>query len=162
MRMSAKAEYAVRAMVELADAPTGALLTAEQLAHAQSIPMPFLGDILAALRRSGLVLGHRGRDGGYSLARPACEISIADVLRCVDGQLVSVRGVSLNDLPYFGVTAALTDTWMALRASMRGVLELTSVADVATDSLPAHVRALAVDYVDQEHQRRPVAKGGND
>lgn len=156
MRMSAKAEYAVRAMVELAAAPRDAVVTADELARAQSIPAPFLLDILSTLRRGGLVRSQRGRDGGYSLARHGSAVSIADVMRCVDGPLVSVRGVGLDDLPYFGATAALADTWMALRASMRGVLEQTTVADVAAGALPAPVRALAVDYLAQESRRRPT------
>ena len=91
MRMSAKAEYAVRAMVELAAAEPGTLTKTEDLAQAQGIPAQFLADILSALRADQLVRSHRGRDGGYTLARPAEQISVADVLRCVDGPLASVR-----------------------------------------------------------------------
>ncbi|BBZ00489.1 Rrf2 family transcriptional regulator [Mycolicibacterium fallax] len=157
--MSAKAEYAVRAMVELAAAEPGALRKTEELANAQGIPAQFLVDILAALRADLLVRSHRGRDGGYTLARPAAEISVADVLRCVDGPLASVRDMGLGDLPYAGPTAALTDVWRALRASMRAVLEQTSLADVAAGKLPGHVAGLADDYRDQEasrgHRRAP-------
>ncbi|MDR3663417.1 MAG: RrF2 family transcriptional regulator [Mycobacterium sp.] len=153
MRMSAKAEYAVRAMVELATADSGVLVTTEDLANAQSIPAQFLVDILTNLRTDRLVRSHRGRDGGYELARPAAEISIADVLRCIDGPLASVRDMGLGDLPYSGPTAALTDVWRALRASMRSVLEETSLADVAAGKLPTHVGALAGDYLAQEARR---------
>ncbi|OHU97059.1 Rrf2 family transcriptional regulator [Mycobacterium talmoniae] len=153
MRMSAKAEYAVRAMVQLATAEPGALVKTDDLAQAQGIPPQFLVDILTALRTDRLVRSHRGRDGGYELARPATEISIADVLRCIDGPLASVRDIGLGDLPYGGPTAALPDVWRALRASMRLVLEETSLADVAAGALPEHVARLADDYRSQEHAR---------
>lgn len=153
MRMSAKAEYAVRAMVQLATADEGVLVTTDDLAKAQGIPPQFLVDILAALRTDRLVRSHRGREGGYELARPAKDISLADVLRCIDGPLASVRDIGLGDLPYTGPTTPLTDVWRALRASMRSVLEETSVADVAADALPKHVRRLADDYRDQETKR---------
>jgi Rrf2 family protein len=100
-----------------------------------------------------LVRSHRGREGGYELARPASAISVADVLRCIDGPLASVRDIGLGDLPYSGPTAALTDVWRALRASMRSVLEQTSLADVAAGELPAHVATLARDYLGQESER---------
>ncbi|AQT82635.1 transcriptional regulator [Mycolicibacterium litorale] len=153
MRMSAKAEYAVRAMTQLATSDTGALITAEDLAKAQGIPAQFLVDILSDLRSDRLVRSHRGRDGGYELGRPATDISIADVLRCIDGPLASVRDIGLGDLPYSGPTAALTDVWRALRASMRSVLEETSLADVASGNLPGHVADLARDYLSQENRR---------
>lgn len=151
--MSAKAEYAVRAMVQLATAETGTLVKTDDLAAAQGIPAQFLVDILSALRTDRLVRSQRGRDGGYELARPATEISVADVLRCIDGPLASVRDIGVGDLPYTGPTAALTDLWRALRASMRSVLEQTSLADVAGGALPEHVRALASAYQSQERQR---------
>lgn len=151
--MSAKAEYAVRAMVQLATAESGVLVKTDDLAHAQGIPPQFLVDILSALRTDRLVRSHRGRDGGYELARPATEISIADVLRSIDGPLASVRDIGLGDLPYSGPTAALTDVWRALRASMRSVLEETTVADVAAGALPKHVGQLANDYRGQERER---------
>lgn len=153
MRMSAKAEYAVRAMTQLASVDAGVLVTTEDLAKSQGIPAQFLVDILAELRADRLVRSHRGREGGYELARPAAEISIADVLRCVDGPLASVRDIGLGDLPYSGATAALSDVWRALRASMRSVLEDTSLADVADGALPDHVAELARDYVNQEDRR---------
>jgi Rrf2 family protein len=153
MRMSAKAEYAVRAMVQLATVDEGTLVKTDDLATAQGIPPQFLVDILSALRTDRLVRSHRGRDGGYALARPAAEISIADVLRCIDGPLASVRDIGLGDLPYSGPTASLTDVWRALRASMRSVLEQTTLADVASGELPDHVAELAGDYRGQEEQR---------
>jgi len=153
MRMSAKAEYAVRAMVQLASIGEGVLIKTDDLARAQHIPPLFLVDILSDLRTDRLVRSHRGRDGGYELARPAAEISVADVLRCIDGPLASVRDIGLGDLPYSGPTTALTDLWRALRASMRSVLEQTSLADVAASKLPDHVGRLADDYRDQERRR---------
>ncbi|MGH3971563.1 MAG: Rrf2 family transcriptional regulator [Mycobacterium sp.] len=153
MRMSAKAEYAVRAMVQLATADSGTVVKTDDLAQAQGIPPQFLVDILTALRTDRLVRSHRGRDGGYELTRPGTQISIADVLRCIDGPLASVRDIGLGDLPYSGPTAALTDVWRALRTSMRSVLEETTLADVATGSLPKHVGQLADDYRGQERQR---------
>jgi Rrf2 family protein len=153
MRMSAKAEYAVRAMVQLATIDSGALLKTDDLAQLQGIPSQFLVDILSDLRTDRLVRSHRGRDGGYELARSGAEISIADVLRCIDGPLASVRDIGLGDLPYSGPTTALTDVWRALRASMRSVLEQTTLADVAAGTLPRHVGRLADDYRDQERKR---------
>ena len=160
MRMSAKAEYAVRAMVELATVDDGVLVTTDELANAQGIPPQFLVDILTVLRGDRLVRSHRGRDGGYELARPGTEISIADVLRCIDGPLASVRDIGLGDLPYSGPTAALTDVWRALRASMRSVLEQTSLADVAAGALPDHVAQMADDYRDQESHRHTQRGAG--
>jgi Rrf2 family protein len=153
MRMSAKAEYAVRAMTQLASVPVGVLATTDELAKSQGIPAQFLVDILSDLRADRLVRSHRGRDGGYELARPAAEISIADVLRCIDGPLTSVRDIGLGDLPYSGATAALTDVWRALRASMRSVLEETTLADVVLGTLPVHVDRMARDYLSQEDHR---------
>lgn len=159
MRMSAKAEYAVRAMVQLATAASGTLVTTDDIAQAQGIPPQFLVDILTNLRTDRLVRSHRGRDGGYELARPGTEISIADVLRCIDGPLASVRDIGLGDLSYSGPTVALTDVWRALRASMRSVLEKTTLADVAGGALPKHVAHLADDYRSQESKRHGAKRG---
>lgn len=153
MRMSAKAEYAVRAMTELAAAGPGSLVKTDDIAKAQGIPAQFLVDILSELRADQLVRSHRGRDGGYELARPADQISVADVLRCIDGPLASVRDIALGDLDYTGPSTALADLWRALRASMRSVLEQTSLADVSAGALPDHVLGLAGDYRRQEDRR---------
>jgi Rrf2 family protein len=162
VRMSAKAEYAVRAMVQLATVEGGALVKTDDLAESQGIPPQFLVDILTNLRTDRLVRSHRGRDGGYELARPGSEISIADVLRCIDGPLASVRDIGLGDLPYSGPTAALTDVWRALRGSMRSVLEETTLADVASGALPKHVSKLADDYRGQEHTRHGAPRSAGD
>ena len=156
--MSAKAEYAVRAMVQLATVADGTLVKAEDLAHAQGIPPQFLLDILTNLRTDRLVRSHRGREGGYELARSGKTISIADVLRCIDGPLASVRDIGLGDLPYSGPTESLSEVWCALRASMRSVLETTTLDDVATNSLPAHVVQLARDYHDQQGRRHGLGR----
>lgn len=140
-------------MTQLAAEPSGILIKTDDLAKAQGIPAQFLVDILSALRADRLVRSQRGRDGGYELARPADQISIADVLRCIDGPLASVRDIGLGDLPYSGPTAALTDVWRALRASMRAVLEDTTLADVASGALPEHVSRMAGDYRTQEDRR---------
>src|SRR5689334_18104703 len=121
------------------------MVTAEQLAQAQSIPLNFLENILRDLRRAGLVESRRGQAGGYLLARPADEISIADVIRAVEGPLANVRGLSPDQLDYPGAGEKLRDVWVALRASVRNVLEQVSLADVARGELPPHVAELTQD-----------------
>ncbi|MDX6485038.1 MAG: hypothetical protein QOF43_191 [Gaiellaceae bacterium] len=143
MRTTAKADYAVRAAVELAAA--GGLVTAEQIAQAQGIPANFLENILRDLRRAGIVDSRRGQQGGYVLARPAEEISIADVIRAVEGPLANVRGHSPDALEYPGSAEKLRDVWVALRAGVRSVLERVSLADVASGELPPFVAELTRD-----------------
>jgi Rrf2 family protein len=143
MRTTAKADYAVRAAVELAAA--GDLLTAEQIAQAQSIPVNFLENILRDLRRAGIVDSRRGQAGGYVLARPADETSVADVIRAVEGPLADVRGRAPEALEYPGAAEKLRDVWIALRANVRGVLEQVTLADIASGELPAHVDELIRD-----------------
>ncbi len=133
MRISAKVDYAIRAMAELAAAP--GLVTAEQLASAQSIPPKFLESILSQLRSGGLVSSQRGSAGGYQLARPASEISIADVIRELEGPIATVRGVRPDELEYHGAAAGLRDVWLELRTQIRGVLEQTTLADVVHKKL---------------------------
>jgi len=140
MRTTAKADYAVRAAVELAAA--GDMVTAEHIAQATGIPHNFLENILGDLRRAGLVESRRGQAGGYLLAKPAEEISIADVIRAVEGPLANVRGLSPDTLDYEGSAAKLRDVWVALRASVRSVLERVTLADVARGDLPPHVEEL--------------------
>ncbi|MGW5212224.1 RrF2 family transcriptional regulator [Streptomyces sp. NPDC004051] len=137
MRISARADYAVRAALQLATARGDALLKAEAIADGQDIPHKFLEDILNDMRRGGLVLSRRGGNGGYRLARPAEDISIADVIRVVDGPLVSVRGARPPDLSYTGPAESLLPLWIALRSNVREIL-----ADVAATELPAEVTAL--------------------
>jgi Rrf2 family protein len=144
VRISAKADYAIRAAVELAAAGDGPV-KGDRIAKAQGIPPNFLENILADLRNSGLVASRRGADGGYWLARPAGEVSLADVIRAVDGQLANVRGVRSEQVAYAGSAEPLRDVWIAVRASLRGVLERVTLADLARGELPEHVRALAAD-----------------
>jgi Rrf2 family protein len=142
MRTTAKADYAVRAAVELAAAASGEPVKAEQIAEAQSIPLNFLENILAELRRAGIVESRRGAAGGYLLARPPEEVSIADVIRAVEGPLANVRGMSPDLLEYEGSAEKLRDVWVALRSSVRSVLEQVTLADVAKGELPPHVAEL--------------------
>src|ERR1700752_147140 len=139
MRISDKAEYAVRAMVELAAVDEGVVVKTDELPQAEGIPPQFLVDILSVLRTDRLVRSRRGREGGYELARPAGEISVADVLRALDGPLASVHDIGLGDLPFSGGTAAWTEAGRAVRAGKRSVLEETSLSDVAAGRLPGHV-----------------------
>jgi Rrf2 family protein len=142
MRTTAKADYAVRAAVELAAAVAGDPVKAEQISEAQSIPLNFLENILAELRRGGIVESRRGAAGGYLLARPAEEITVADVIRAVEGPLANVRGVSPDLLEYQGSAERLRDVWVALRANVRGVLEQVTLADIAKGELPPFIAEL--------------------
>jgi len=137
MRLSARVDYALRAMAELAAA--GTPRTVEQLSAAQRIPNKYLESILGELRRGGLLRSQRGPDGGYRLARPASEISIADVIRALDGELANVRGSRPENLEYVGAAASLQEVWIALRASERLILEGVTLAHVAAGQLPAPV-----------------------
>ena len=130
MRVSAKVDYALRAMLELAAA--GGLVKGEQLATAQGIPQKFLESILIDLRHAELVTSRRGVDGGYALGRPAGEITLADVIRAVEGPIATVRGVRPDDVRYEGIARALAAVWLDLRAAMRGVLEETTLADIVS------------------------------
>ena len=143
MRTTAKADYAVRAAVELAAA--GEMITAEQIADTQRIPLNFLENILRDLRRAGLVESRRGQAGGYSLAKAADAITLADVIRAVEGPLANVRGMSPETLDYPGSAEKLRDVWVALRAGVRSVLEGVTIADVARGELPERVEELTRD-----------------
>lgn len=141
MRITAKADYAVRAAVELAAAEsTGRPVKGEQLATAQGIPKNFLENILTELRRAGIIRTRRGADGGYQLAQPAAEISVADVLRAVEGPLAAVQGIRPDQLAYGGSAEKLPEVWVALRASLRDVLEHVTLADIAQGKLPSVVK----------------------
>ena len=144
MRVSAKVDYAIRAAAELARAGDRHV-KGEQIAQAQSIPLKFLENILLELRHDGLVSSQRGADGGYWLARPAAEISLAEVIRAVEGPLANVRGVRPEVLEYEGVAQPLRQVWIAVRASMRSVLEEVTLADLASGELPDAVRSLTSD-----------------
>jgi Rrf2 family protein len=144
MRVSAKADYAVRAAVELAAAQSGPV-KGERLAQAQEIPLKFLENILGELKHAGLVRSQRGTEGGYWLALPAEEITIAEVIRAVEGPLASVRGNSPDELRYPGAAEPLGKLWVAVRANLRAVLESVTLADVAKGELPAVIDKLTSD-----------------
>ncbi len=144
MKVSAKADYAIRAAVELAAGGAGPI-KGERIAQAQDIPPHFLENILADLRNAGLVATRRGVEGGYWLARPAEEISLADVIRAVEGPLANVRGVRSEQVVYAGSAERLRDVWIAVRASLRSVLENVTLADLARGELPPEVEALSAD-----------------
>ena len=141
MRITAKADYAVRAAAELAAAEGQSTpVKGEQLANSQSIPKNFLENILTELRRAGIVRTRRGAEGGYQLARPAAEITVADVLRAVEGPLAAVQGTRPEQLSYDGAASHLPEVWVALRASLRSVLEHVTLADLASGKLPTVVK----------------------
>ena len=142
MRVSAKSDYAIRAMVELAAAGEGPI-KAERISQAQEIPVTFLENIMSELRNGGLVRSQRGIDGGYWLARPASQINLADVIRAVDGPLANVRGHRSEEVSYAGSAEPLREVWVAVRASLRRVLEAVTLADVARGELPTEVSELA-------------------
>ena len=144
MRVSAKVDYAVRAAAELAAAGEGPV-KGEALANAQGIPLKFLENILGELRHAGLVRSQRGTDGGYWLARPAEEIRIADVIRAVEGPLASVRGEPAETVKYSGAAEPLGRLWVAVRANLRAVLEVVTIADVANGQLPDVIDEITSD-----------------
>ena len=144
MRVSAKADYAIRAALELAVAEGGPL-KGERIAHAQGIPLKFLENILLELRHHGLVQSQRGAEGGYWLARPAEEITLAEIIRAVEGPIANVRGIRPESVEYDGSAARLRDVWIAVRASLRSVLESVTLADVVEGELPDAVRELIDD-----------------
>jgi Rrf2 family protein len=144
VRVSAKADYALRATAELA-AAGGGPVKREAMSSAQGIPPKFLENILGDLRQARLVRSQRGAEGGYWLARPAEEITVADVMRAVDGPLVGIRGERPEDVEYGGAAEALQQVWIALRANLRAVVEEVTIADLASGKLPAAVKRLARD-----------------
>ena len=141
MRLSARADYALRAAIELAASHDGHV-TSDQLAKAQQIPAKFLEAILTQLRRAGLVRSQRGPDGGFWLARPAEEISLADIIRAIDGQLLGVRGERPENVSYPGAAEPLQRVWIALRANERAVLETVTLADIVNSKLPDAIQLL--------------------
>ena len=145
MRVSAKTDYALRAALELAAAPDEKPLKGERIATAQAIPLRFLEYILMQLRHAGLVESRRGADGGYRLARPAADVTLADVIRAIDGPLAGVSGARPETLDFTGVAEPMRDVWIAVRASLRGVLERVTLADVVGGELPPHIRELVAD-----------------
>jgi Rrf2 family protein len=144
VRVTAKVDYAVRAAVELAAAGDGPV-KGERIAEAQGIPLKFLENILLELKHAGLVQSQRGAEGGYWLARPPADIALAEVIRAVEGPIANVRGERPEQVEYAGASEQLRDVWIAVRASLRAVLERVTVADVAAGRLPDEVARLASD-----------------
>ncbi len=146
MRVSAKADYALRGMAELARRDPSHPVKAEELADAQRIPLNFLAVIMSQLKHARLVRSSRGSDGGYTLSRAAGDITLADVLRAVEGPLVDLHDARIGELDYEGAAHSLVDVWMAVRSNVRAVLEHVTLADIAAGRLPADVAALARTY----------------
>ena len=144
MRVSAKADYALRAVIELAASGDGPV-KGERIAQAQEIPLKFLENILGDLRHAGIVRSQRGVEGGYWLARPAEEITVAEVVRAVEGPIANVRGVGPEQVEYAGSAEKLRDVWIAVRANLRAVLEQVTIADLARGELPVSIEELAAD-----------------
>jgi Rrf2 family protein len=144
MRVSAKVDYALRACAELAAAGEGPV-KGERIAQAQEIPLKFLENILLDLKHAGLVSSQRGAEGGYWLARPADEIPLAEIIRAVEGPIANVRGMRPEQVEYNGPAKPLSEVWIAVRGSLRSVLEATTVADLAAGRLPDAVRRIAAD-----------------
>jgi Rrf2 family protein len=142
MHVTAKADYAIRAVVELADSTQDAPRKVDDVARAQGIPVSFLENILTQLRSSGIVRSQRGPEGGYWLAQPPDQVNLAQVIRAVEGPLVGIRGQRPEEIEYIGSSESLQQVWIALRANLRGVLERVSIADVAAAKLPKDVLAL--------------------
>ncbi len=152
MQISARADYALRALCVLACAPAGASVKADEIAARQSIPRTFLDGILVELRRAGIVESRRGPDGGHRLARPAGEITVAEVMRVLDGPLAMVRGQRPEAHAYDGAAQHLQEVWVAVRASLRAILEHTTVAQVVAGRLPETV----TEHTCQERSWRSV------
>jgi Rrf2 family protein len=143
MHISAKVDYAMRALLEIAagEDPT-ARVKSEDLAESQQIPARFLEGIMRQLRQAGLVSSRRGADGGYRLAKPANEVTVATVVRALDGPLAEVRGDRPEAAVYAGPAERLQDVWVATRAALRGVLDQVTLDDIVRGDLPDHVREL--------------------
>ena len=145
MRVSAKSDYALRALIEIAGHRDRSPLSAEEIGRLQDIPHGFLQAILADLRRAGIVVSQRGQSGGWRLARPADDVSVADVIRAVDGPLVSVYGLRPESVSYNETAVVLQRVWIAARSSLREVFEGVSIQDLADGKLPDPVAALTRD-----------------
>jgi len=139
VRITARVDYAVRAMTVLATAAADRPVKADAIAAGQEIPLQFLLKILAELRLARLVNSRRGQHGGFGLARPAAEITVADVIRAVEGPLADVHGMPPEELTYVGSATALREVWIATRVALRDVLEVVTIADIAAGDLPATV-----------------------
>jgi Rrf2 family protein len=145
VRVSAKADYALRAAIELAAHTDERPLKGERIAQAQEIPLKFLENILVELRHAGIVSSRRGAEGGYLLARPPEDVTVAEVIRAVEGPIANVRGRGPETVEYAGAAEPLREVWIAVRANLRAVLEHVTLADLASGRLPEEVAELARD-----------------
>lgn len=145
MRVSAKSDYALRALIEMAGREDGRPISAEELGRLQDIPHGFLQAILADLRRAGVVMSQRGQSGGWRMGRPATEVSVADVIRAVDGPLVSVYGLRPEAVSYNESASVLQHVWIAARSSLREVFEEVSIQQLADAALPEAVTKRTAD-----------------
>ena len=143
--MTASVDYAVRAVLELAVRPAGERVKGEAIAQSQGLSFRFVERLLADLRRAGIVASQRGHDGGYWLARPAEEITVADVIRAVEGPLANIHESAPEDLHYDGAAERLRDVWVAVRANLRGILEEATLAEVSQGNLPWRIDAILND-----------------
>ncbi len=161
MRVSAKADYAVRAAVELAAAEEGPI-KGERLAEAQDIPLQFLEHILLELKHHGIVRARRGAKGGYWLARPADEVTVADIVRAVEGPIADVQSTPPEAIKYSGNSEHLRDVWVAVRASLRSVLEEVTLANLVSGELPRVVEELTAspDAWHASTSTKEMAEGG--
>ncbi len=144
MQVSAKADYALRAALELAAAENEGPLKGLHISQSQDIPLKFLENILLELKHAGLVRTQRGASGGYWLARPAAEISLAEIIRVVEGPLANVRGEWPEDVEYEGAARPLREVWIAVRANLRAVLETVTLADLVRGELPGKIHELTL------------------
>lgn len=145
MRVSAKSDYALRALIEMATRTDGRAVSAEEIGRLQEIPHGFLQAILADLRRASIVVAQRGQSGGWRMARPASEVSVADVIRAVDGPLVSVYGLRPEAVTYNDSAKVLQHVWIAARRSLRDVFEQVSIQQLADGKLPKSVTSRTTD-----------------
>lgn len=141
MHLTATADYALRAVIEIAEAHPEHI-TAQQISETQDIPLKFIENILATLKRAGVVNAKRGVEGGYWLARPASSITLADIIRAVEGPLANVRGTRPEHVKYHGAARPLRDVWVALRVNLRSVLEAVTVEHIVTGKLPTTISKL--------------------
>lgn len=153
MRISERVDNAIRAMGEIAAAGDDAVVKADHIAQRHDISAKYLLDILGELKRARLLRSRRGPDGGFALARNATEITLADIFRAIDGPLADVHDKSLRELSYQAPTESLVEVWMAVRASLRRVLESVTVADLISGQLPGPVGELASEYLIQTAER---------
>jgi Rrf2 family protein len=141
VQISAKTDYAVRALLSLA-AREPNLTKVDAVVTEQGLPRKFVEAILGELRRAGLVRSQRGADGGYGLGRPAAEITIGSVIRAVDGPLAEIRGLRPDQTEYANVASHLPELWIAVRSALRSVLDEVTIAQLLSGKFPAHVRRL--------------------